>query len=116
MTAIRTYKYFIGAVLLALYTFVATPVQLWHHHKIVHAARQTNHPGSNHDLLTQGNESAQDANCSVCSHKYAAYNDHSIAAFEKTIQVTGTKNGYYQLPAVAAPSFPLPNKGPPSIS
>jgi hypothetical protein len=110
--AFPTYKYYIGAILLALYVFVATPVQVWHHHNAAHAAKQN----SAHDILTQADGNQQDANCPVCSHKYSGYNDVAIVAFELSITITPVKNGLYQLSAVAAPAFSLPNKGPPSIS
>jgi hypothetical protein len=117
LTAFPTYKYWIGAFLLALYTFVATPVQLWHHHANAHAANQISSiENSQQDIFSQGNGSQQDADCPVCSHKYAAYTDVAIVSFESTIHIAGAKNGLYQLPAVTAPSFPLPNKGPPVVS
>jgi hypothetical protein len=117
LTAFRTYKSLIGAVLLALYAFVATPVPVWHHHAIAHATKQTGSTeNSRQDILTQGDGSQQDANCPVCSHKYATYTNVAIIAFESAITISGAKNGSYQLPAVAALSFPLPNKGPPAVS
>jgi hypothetical protein len=117
LIAFSTYKHWIGAVLLALYTFVATPVQLWHHHAIAHVAQQISiTEKSQQDILIQDHGAQQEANCPVCSHKYAAYTDVAIVAFESVIDIAGAKNGLYQLPAVTALSFPLPNKGPPAVS
>src|ERR1044072_4754755 len=81
LTVLKTYKVLLGAFLLALYAFVATPVQYWHHHKI-HAAKQTHHQNSQYDLLLQDDGSQQDANCPVCSHKYSTYSEIAIIAFE----------------------------------
>jgi hypothetical protein len=116
LTVFRTYKVVLGAFLLALYAFVATPVQYWHHHKTVHAAKPDLAKNSQQHLFFQdGDGSQQDANCPVCSHKYSTYSEISIIAFEPCIQVTGAQYGCYQLPSVTAPSFPLPNKGPPAF-
>jgi hypothetical protein len=112
---VRTYKFLLGAFLLALYTFVATPVQYWHHHKVVHAAKQTDLKSSHQDLLFQNDGSQQDVNCPVCSHKYSSYSEISIVAFELCNDVTEAQPGYYQLPSVTAPSYSLPNKGPPAL-
>ena len=95
---------------------MATPVQYWHHHKTIHAtARQTHASDSQQQLLFQDNGSQQEANCSVCSHKYSTYSEIAIQAFSLSHHVTGAQFGYYQLPVVTAPSFPLPNKGPPVV-
>jgi hypothetical protein len=115
LKAFRPYKFLLGAFLLALYTFVATPVQYWHHHKVVHGAKQTHSKSSQQHLLFQNDGSQQDANCPVCSHKYASYSEISIIAFELCNDVTAAQHGYYQLSSVTAPSFPLPNKGPPVL-
>ncbi len=111
----RTYKYLSGAFLLALYAFLATPVQYWHHHKTIYVAKQTHASDSQQHFLFQGDGPQQDANCQVCSHKYSAYSEIAILAFNPGHHVTGAQFGYYQLPAVTAPSFPLPNKGPPVV-
>jgi hypothetical protein len=115
LTAFRTYRFLSGVFLLALYAFVATPVQYWHHHKIVHAAKQNYPKSSLQDHFFQVDGSQQDTGCQVCSHKYSTYSEISIVAFEACNHIAGTAHGYYQLPTVTAPSFPLPNKGPPAI-
>ncbi|OQP62211.1 hypothetical protein A4R26_18215 [Niastella populi] len=115
MNPFSTYKNLLGAFLLALYAFVATPVQYWHHHKTIHGAKKTHAADSQQQLLFQDDGSQQDANCPVCSHKYATYSEIAITASNLGHHVTGPQLGYYQLPAVTAPSFPLPNKGPPVV-
>jgi hypothetical protein len=114
LTVFRTYKVLLGAFLLALYTFVATPVQYWHHHTI-HAAKQKRAHNSQYALLLQDDGSQQDANCLVCTHKYSSYSELSIIAFEPFDHVAVMPVGSYLLSAVTAPSFSLPNKGPPVI-
>jgi len=113
LTGLRTYKVLLGAFLLALYAFIATPVQFWHHHQVAHAASQTHN--SQHDILLQDDGSLPDANCPVCSHKYSSYSEIPIIAFEPCHHVAAAQYGGYQLLVVTAFSFSLPNKGPPAI-
>ena len=98
---------------MALYAFVATPVQYWHHHTI-HAAKQTHHQTSQHDLLLQDDGSLQDVNCPVCSHKYSTYSEIEIIAFEPCSYVALTQPGAYLLSYVTSPLLLLSNKGPPA--
>lgn len=114
LTVLRTYKVLLGVFLLALYAFVATPVQYWHHHTI-HAAKQSQHKNSQQPQLLQDDGSQQDANCPVCSHKYSSYSEIEIIAFEPCNNMPVTQLASYLLTAVTAPSFFLPNKGPPSL-
>lgn len=111
LTVLRTYKVLSGVFLLALYAFVATPVQYWHHHTI-HAAKQTQN--SQHDQLLQNDGSQQDANCPVCSHKYSSYSEIPIIAFEPCYHIAVAQPCSYLLANITSPSFLLPNKGPPA--
>ncbi|HEY8897104.1 MAG TPA: hypothetical protein VIM79_19910 [Niastella sp.] len=113
MTVLRTYKVLSGVFLLALYAFVATPVQYWHHHTI-HAAIQKETQNSRHDQLLQNNGSQQDANCLVCSHKYSSYSEISIIAFEPCAHIAEDQLDPYLVSAVTPPSFLFFNKGPPA--
>ncbi|HVU55017.1 MAG TPA: hypothetical protein VHD83_08170 [Puia sp.] len=66
MAAVRTYRRCFAAFLLGLYAFIATPVQLWHHHDQQKNSRgpekyATYHVGGGHF----------DAACKICSHKYS---------------------------------------------
>jgi hypothetical protein len=112
LTVFRTYKVLSGAFLLALYAFAATPVQYWHHHTI-HAAKQKHLQYSQYSLLLQDDGPQQDANCSVCTHKYSSYSEISVIALEPFNHVAVMPFGSYRLSVVTAPSFSLPNKGPP---
>jgi hypothetical protein len=104
----------LGAFLLALYAFVATPVQYWHHHAFENVAKQKRTPGSQYDQLLQDDGSQQDANCPVCSHKYSSYSEISIIAFEPCTHIVATQFNSYLPATITASSFLFFNKGPPA--
>jgi hypothetical protein len=117
LTAPITYRHILAAFLLAVYSFIATPVQLWHHHKhISKATQETVSLGTKGDLVSQGSGLSSEANCLVCAHKYSTYIDNAIFPFETSLTLPVVKNGYYSLPLVSISSFHLPNKGPPALS
>lgn len=114
MTALRTYRHIIGAILLSLYTFITAPVQLWHHH----TTDITSHKfkDSKHHSVSPADEAAADVICSICSHKYSTYNDDALHAFESICAETVVKNGYYPRSVIENISISFSNKGPPLIS
>ncbi len=93
-----------------VYAFIATPVQLWHHHNIVKEKKEV---ADTKGTLSQGTGSAPESNCPVCSHKYSIYNDHalllgisSIAGFLPRYKPYIREAGSLSIPAFS-------NKGPP---
>jgi hypothetical protein len=109
LTAFRKYKPFIAATLLALYAFVATPVQWWHHHNTTAA-------NSKQAVVAKATSSGSDSGCQICSHKYAAYYDDALIPFVSSILIPTAKNDYYRLLLIVTPSYSLLNKGPPALS
>lgn len=67
-----SHKRILSALLLLLYTFIAAPVQLWHHHN----------PSSAKQLskLTIGKAgiNAQTQECKICQHTYTDYADDAF--------------------------------------
>jgi hypothetical protein len=116
VTAIGTYKHFIAAILLALYAFVSTPVQLWHHHDISESTQASTSDSEKHDTISKASDSNSESSCQICSHKYSTYNDDALFPVESSLIITAAKNGHYCLPVISTPSFLLPNKGPPALS
>jgi hypothetical protein len=109
----RTYRPILAAFFLAVYAFIATPVQLWHHHQLnVKVSRSD----AQMDSVAHGASIALDTDCPLCSHKYAVYNDPVLTSYELTLQATAVKNGCYLLPQLPASPTALPNKGPPALS
>ncbi|HKZ67914.1 MAG TPA: hypothetical protein VJ111_16220 [Chitinophagaceae bacterium] len=116
MTAIRTYKHFIAAILLALYAFVSSPTQLWHHHNIPERTSSSTSESAKHDTISNASGSNSESSCQTCSHKYSTYNGDAVFPVGSSLAITAAKNGRYCLPLISTPSFPLPNKGPPALS
>lgn len=56
------YKQRLTFLLLVLYMFAATPVQLWHHHSYKYSK-----------LFPLKSEASVKENCKICSHSYAPY-------------------------------------------
>jgi hypothetical protein len=111
LAAFRKYKHFLAAALLALYAFVATPVQWWHHHNAARTSR-----AAKQVIIAKATASNADSGCQICSHKYSAYNDDALTPFVSALIIPAAKNGYYYLPVIAHRTFSLPNKGPPALS
>ncbi|KYP16289.1 hypothetical protein [Flavihumibacter sp. CACIAM 22H1] len=70
MKSLSSYKITFSSLLLLLYGFIATPVQLWHHHAAPQEAEEGKlqvaemRPADQPELHT---------NCSVCAHAYTVY-------------------------------------------
>lgn len=117
LAALRTYKHFLAAFLLAVYSFIAAPAQLWHHHKgMPRCEKKIVVTNTSLDSISQGVDFPSDNNCPTCSHKYSSYVDDSIAPFDTIITYRQIKKGEYVLTLITASSTLLPNKDPPAIS
>ena len=116
LTDLRTYKHFIAAILLVLYAFVTTPVQLWHHHNTTESTSAATSNSVKHNTISKTSDSNSESSCQICSHKYSTYSDDALLQVESTRILTAAKNGYYCLPFISTPSFSLTNKGPPVLS
>lgn len=117
LSAVKKYKPFAALVLIVLYAFIATPVQLWHHHKFVISAETSS--------LQKDDKSAQVAsaaadtledNCQLCSHQYSVYGNDHVAFFELVRTVSIPREGFYALTIPSAPCFDSSNKGPPALA
>ncbi|THU40763.1 hypothetical protein FAM09_01215 [Niastella caeni] len=116
MTASRTYKQYVAAILLALYAFIVTPVQLWHCHNATTTQSTGNSSDKKLDTVSATVGFNTDSNCPICTYKFSTCNDDAVVPVVSPLPVTIVKNGYYYLPVILIRSFSLSNKGPPSIS
>ncbi len=117
LTANNTYRHLLAAFLLALYAFVAIPVQLWHHHQSApKPGKTTQSHHANSDTVYSGTGILPETDCLVCSHKYSSYNDEVVAPYEVSFTTTAVKNGCYLLQPVSASLIAAVNKGPPVLS
>ena len=116
MAGFRKYKIITTAFLLVLYAFIATPVQLWHHHAPFAKAAQI--PGKlNQDDATitiKGQSNSVD--CSICSNEYAIYNNDAVTLQIIKVKGRGTTNTYHLLSITAPPYTGIFNKGPPVLA
>ncbi len=115
MTAIRTYKLYIAAILIALYSFIAF-AELRHHHAplghyvVAGLTASTDQPEY---AFAKGSVAKANVDCPLCALKYSAYKQDTTLSLELSVVVPIAWNGYYSLPVIASSSFSPPNKGPP---
>ena len=101
---------------MALYVFVATPVQLWHHHNYSSATTSGSTDKKESASFSKSNGKTSDVNCQVCSHQYSTYNEGTVVAFAAAIFISTTKVGFYHSYIPSSPLFNFSNKGPPALA
>jgi hypothetical protein len=107
----------ITALLLAVYAFIATPVQLWHQHDYV--ATSLSESVSKEIQSPSFSTSAQqvvDASCQVCSHYYSTFIGTEVVRFEAPFVVAPTVEQSYVFAVPSSPFQCFSNKGPPALS
>jgi hypothetical protein len=112
LTASTRYREIIAAVLWVLYAFIATPVQLWHHHNI---AKETKQSAKGNRILSESKSTTADVNCPICHHQYSVYNDDVIIPAIPAVTEFSLQNGHYIPAPLHYPSFSFQNKGPPFL-
>jgi hypothetical protein len=112
----QTYNTVISALLLTLYVFIATPVQLWHHHS--HEPNSAANKSATNATTITIKETGQSGEtyCQICSHHYSIYNNDAVPVFEIFTYPIHSKEGYYALAVLLAPYFNSTNKGPPALT
>ncbi len=116
---IKEKKYNIGiaTLLLVVYAFIATPVQLWHHHAYVaNQSFKTTDKKDVSNIYTSAQQTIADANCAVCSHVYPAYSFVPNISFETSFFVLQPKIAFYILAIPFSPLLNSTNKGPPTLT
>jgi hypothetical protein len=117
LTTKLTYRPILAAFLLAVYAFIATPVQWWHHHQFETKLSVVKVPGGvKSDSVSPGASRTLEADCPVCSHKYSSYSNEALTPFVLTLPVITAKHGCYLLQRLANSPAALTNKGPPVFS
>ncbi|HRE50726.1 MAG TPA: hypothetical protein PK339_04870 [Flavitalea sp.] len=111
MSLTKSYRRFIAAVLLLAYGFIATPVQLWHHHEQL-SQKEEKKAGD----LSENKGASIDNNCPVCQHQYSAYDNDAIVPAIPAITGWSSPDEHYQLTFFNVPVFSNQNKGPPGLS
>ena len=97
--------------MLALYVFIATPVSLWHHHKV-----QSPVASSVEKIIKATTTNNSDADCPICHHGYSTFTDDAIAYSQSPIKQIRSSNTFYSFLLLPSPAFSKPNKGPPFLA
>jgi hypothetical protein len=117
LSPIRKYKTFIATTFLAIYTFVATPVQLWHqHHSETRTQSEKSSKKKHSTSFSNYTQQAADTNCQICSHHYSIYSDVKFVRLEKPFLVSQPLEQFCVFSIPASPVFDFSNKGPPFLS
>ena len=117
LNRIRKYKTFITALLLAVYAFIATPVQLWHQHN--YETNTVSGKSFKEKQLTSFSTFSQqvaDSNCQICSHYYSIFIDAEFVRLEAPFIVAQSVEQYYVFSIPSPPFLHFSNKGPPALS
>ena len=117
LNIIRKHKTFITAVLLAVYAFIATPVQLWHHHNYkTNTVSEKSSKEKQSASFSKFSQQVVDANCQICSHHYSIFIDAEIVRLEAPFIVAQSVEQYYVFSIPTSPFLHFSNKGPPALS
>ena len=110
MTIFQPYKQIIAVILIAVYTFIATPVQIWHHH---HHSKDLQVVNAKNTIVFKNTNSISETNCPICQHQYSIYNDDAIfiSAFPVIEFLFEPESSTQQLSSFFVIAFS--NKGPP---
>lgn len=114
MTELRKYKHLIAVVLLVVYAFIATPVQLWHHHNDEATSISSLQSNDAAKISTpDANNKTLEDNCQICGHHYSIYRSSDVFILKIFASTINPKEGLYALAIPLAPYFNSANKGPP---
>ena len=117
MTVNNSYKNYISGFLLVLYVFVATPVQLWHHHNYLSTASACASDKNETTSFSKSVSKSVEANCEICSHQYTTYIDSTFIIFTaQPLFFTITKEGFLYTVIPSSPIFIFLNKSPPALA
>ncbi len=117
MIRFKHYRTFIAAILLMVYGFIATPVQLWHHHNVSSNTVSKKSLKENvHANLQKASVEEANEECNICSHHYSVYCNVEEIVFEMPYAIVQSKEAWMMLSMYSSPFFNFTNKGPPAIA
>ena len=108
-----SYKTLFAALLLALYIFVATPLQYWHQHshsKVMLAS------SAEEDLLTFAELNPQTEDCSICDHYFAIHASAISGIYIACRKVLLTYSQNFSVAIVPIGHATQSTRGPPNSS
>ncbi len=103
----------ISATLLALYIFIATPVQFWHHH-CFNTSSSTSKTKEAKKLSSSVSNNI-DSNCAICSHHYSVYTELEMLVneeptFEFSLLISTPRYSYLTISPLR-----ILDRGPPAL-
>jgi hypothetical protein len=109
---ISKYRQWTAAILLLVYAFITTPVQLWHHHPSAKQSRVSESLSvKGYQLDSPAGISADD--CPVCAHKYSAYTDYKSVLEIPAAVLNADIVPAFSSSIILSLSFYFSNKSPP---
>ncbi len=99
-----------------VYAFIVTPVQLWHHHaeNAVVARSEICSLATTH--FSENLPQDVEANCSICSHHYAAYHAVENIVLNCPVTLLEIIDTRYSFQIPSSPYLLFGNKGPPQFA
>lgn len=104
---------FIAILMLVIYGFVATPVQLWHDHDNSDIENSFNNGKQNQLSESKSAGGAVEKNCKICSHQYSNHEAGAVVLFKVPFVMSSSDDCVYYNFLPASPIFDFSNKGPP---
>jgi len=97
-----------------VYAFIATPVQLWHHHNYTATVAGKN-TSEKKIIVVSATTTTIDANCAACSHTYSGYNLVASFNLQMPFLIVEPKDAYYILSIPFSLILQYSNRGPPEL-
>lgn len=117
LNIIRKYRTFITAVLVALYAFIATPIQLWHNHNYkTNTVSEKSSKEKQSASFSKFSQKVADSNCQICSHHYTTFVDVEVLRLQTPFIVSQSIQQYFVFLIPSPPILHFSNKGPPALS
>ena len=107
------HKQFFAIMMLVIYCFVATPIQLWHDHNYSNIESSFNSDKKNQVSESKSAGSIVEENCKICSHQYSSYEAGAVVLLKTPLNISSPNNSVYYNFLPLSPVFNFTNKGPP---
>ena len=106
-------KQLFAIMMLVIYCFVATPIQLWHDHNYSNIESSFNSDKENQVSESKSAGRIVEENCKICSHQYSSYEAGAVVLLKTPLNISSTNDSVYYYFLPPSPIFNFTNKGPP---
>lgn len=108
LPSLYSYRPVVAAILLALYAFIATPVQYWHHHGV--PASESGSAALKHGKIIHAGK----GRCAVCAHQFADCEAYGFFCRKLAAPPRQQATCFCKIEINLAVTLACSNKGPPS--